>query len=45
MNLETVKGNLNSLFQQYVNKEESKMAINYIFPPQAYGFAKGTFDD
>jgi hypothetical protein len=36
VNLESVKHNMGKLISQHVNKEESKAAINYIFPPQQY---------
>ena len=40
-NLEGSKGNIGALFSSHVNKEESKKAINSIFPPALYGYSHG----
>ena len=39
-NLESVKYNMGQLISQHVNKEDSKNAMNAIFPPQYFGFGK-----
>lgn len=36
VNLESAKYNIGQLMSQHVNKEESKNAINHIFPPVSY---------
>ena len=38
-NLENVKYSMGQLISQHVNKEQSRDAIQLIFPPQAYGYA------
>ena len=36
-NLEQVKYSMGQLIQQHVNREQSRDAINTIFPPHSYG--------
>mmetsp|Transcript_42787 Transcript_42787/g.41131 ORF Transcript_42787/g.41131 Transcript_42787/m.41131 type:complete len:83 (-) Transcript_42787:670-918(-) len=37
VNLESAKYNMGQLIQMHINKEDSKKAMNNIFPPQSYG--------